>query len=67
MRGGQLARQFDFSRYPMNLAAAKSFSQKTECLMLCNEIYKEIFIHGVLQGDFILIFEETLVASKVSK
>ena len=67
MRGGQLAGQFDFSHYPMNLAAAKSFSWKTECLILGNEIYKENFIHGALPGDFILIFEEALVASGASK
>lgn len=51
----------------MNLAAAESFSEETECLILCNEIYKVIFTHKVLQGDFILIFEETFVASTASK
>lgn len=51
----------------MNLAAAESFSEETECLILCNEIYKVIFIREVLQGDFILILEEASVASRASK
>lgn len=51
----------------MNLAAAESFSEETERLILYNEIYKVIFICEVLQGDFILIFEETFVASRASK
>lgn len=63
MGGGQLAGQFDFFHYPVNLVTAKSSSQKTECLILCKEIYMEVFIHRVLQGDFILTFGETLVAN----
>lgn len=52
MRGGQLAGQFDFFRYSVNLVTAKSSSQKTECLILCKEIYREIFIHRVFANRF---------------
>lgn len=67
MRGGRLDGQFDFFHYSVNLVTAKSSSQKTECLMLSKEIYKEIFIRRVLQGDFILTFQETLFASWASR
>lgn len=50
-----------FFHYSVNLVAAKSSAQKTECLMLCKEIYKKILIHRVLRGDFILTIGETLV------
>lgn len=55
-----------FLPLPNELGSSK-ISLRKECLILSNEIYEEIFIPRALQGDFILIFEETLVASRASE
>lgn len=55
-----------FLPLPNELGSSKT-SLRKECLILSNEIYKEIFIPRALQGDFILMFEETLLASEASE